>query len=271
ASPAAAPAPEPTPVVLPSGVFGAAFVARDTPPENLSTSTVTTATLDLAGNTARISGSTQGGAGSSSFNTGPLASTGTWQTVTGNDQRVVAYGSGASRAVLSDGTTSRPMTAVTYGIWSSPNLSAPGTPTVAHAAAFGFPTPVTLLPVAGTATYQGAALIQGQSPGVAPSFSTATVTLGVDWAAARIGGTIGDSRQVLPGAWQQMPGLTLQNVAFSRNTGTFAGNATETVARLGLTGQYGGQFFGTDGREVGGSFAVTNGAASFIGAFGASR
>lgn|GEM_PF-3734763 len=258
-------------MVLPSGVFGGAFVARDTPPENIATSTATTATLTLSGSTARLAGATQGAGGTTTFDTGVLGAPSTWQTTTGNDQRVVAYGTGASRAFLSDGTTSRPLTAVTYGIWSSPNLTSPGTPSVTHAAAFGFPTPVTLLPTTGSATYQGAALIQGSSPGVAPSFSTSAVTLGVDWAASRIGGTVGESRQVLPGAFAQMPALTLQNVAFNRNAGTFAGTATETVARLGLAGQYGGQFFGADGREVGGSFAVTNGAAAFIGAFGASR
>jgi hypothetical protein len=257
--------------VLPSGVFGAPFVARAAPPANLATSSTTSATLTLASDTARISGTTQDTGATQAFETGLLVSNGVLATDPGNDQRVVGYGTGASRILISDGTTSRPLTAVTYGIWSSPNLTPGATGNVAHAGAFGFPTPVTLLPLTGAATYQGSALIQGQSLGVAPSFSTAAVTLSVDWAASRIGGNVADSRQLLPGAWQQMPALTLQTVGFGRNTGTFAGTATETTARLGLAGQYGGQFFGADGREVGGSFAVTNGAATFIGAFGASR
>ncbi len=168
----------------------------------------------------------------------------------------------------------------TYGVWDQETA----TDLLSFGAfAGGVQTPVAQVPSTGTATYignvAGAAFNLPTSASSVTSVAfTGTATFNADFAQHAVTGAftgLSATNRQSGAALGTMSDIALSagNIAGAAFTGSAAAMATSgSVVNLnGMTGRFGGEFFGPNAAEVAGTAALAGNGASLIAAFGAKR
>ena len=225
------------------------------------------AQLTLSADGARVQGSVTG----APFDTGVPTAGASLTNDPSSGLRVFGYAGGpGAGVVLSDGTAARSLQHMAFGIWSTPPT---GTTPNHFGGAFGPPSGPVLF-TSGTSTFEGNALIWGESP-TASGYSQAPVQLAVDWGAGRVSGVIEPSTRLQQNTAPTLPRMTVSpqtGSAVDAAAGTFSGQLT-SAPTAGLTGTIAGRFFGPNAEEAGGALVARSADHStrFVGAFGARR
>ncbi|HEY0525827.1 MAG TPA: transferrin-binding protein-like solute binding protein [Stellaceae bacterium] len=154
----------------------------------------------------------------------------------------------------------------TFGVWQLNNDDGSG---VSGAFSQGKDTPVANLPTTGTATYNGSTVAQVNTVGAGGTGTTGTVTGAAALTADFGKGTVVGNFTNFAGAGGKTLNDLTMNANIAAGTNTFAGGVQSTDGAL--TGNGAGAFHGPQYNEVAGTYHVSGGNTSAVGAFGAKR
>jgi hypothetical protein len=161
----------------------------------------------------------------------------------------------------------------TFGIWSTGSGTSSGT---AGAASIGAETAGSAIPVTGTGSFTGISGGQyvdsaGNSTIVASNM-TATTNFGTRSIAFA---TTGSSTSTDLQTFTSNPNLDSSGtLTYGAGVNQFSGTLTTAgggVSNAAMTGSATGKFYGPTAQEIGGTFAVSDGSAGYLGAFGGKR
>ena len=153
-----------------------------------------------------------------------------------------------------------------YGVWMT-GLGVGGTQ-----GGISYGNPSTVVPLAGTATFSGNAAAIYVSPAGVPALATANMTANVDFGALTVAwgtsNTVLGNSVVAKNVTSTVAAPQLNANGLLTISGTQFSGAAQTN-NLNLTGVAGGQFYGPNATEIGGTFGLRgNGVESLRGAFG---
>lgn len=177
----------------------------------------------------------------------------------------VPVGEVAVVTLITDAPVTAPYEHLAYGVWLDGRTVEGRNRAAFSAGALGLRTPVSAVPLAGTALYEGDAygLFTGETGG---DF-LADVTAEVDFGAGRVTLETSDTVSRSGETFAPDPGRDLTA------SGALVGGRMVGPARTagGLEGQAIAELFGPDASELGGGFAVSGGGEIMLGGFGAKR
>jgi hypothetical protein len=156
-----------------------------------------------------------------------------------------------------------------YGVWTDTSTNPNG---VSGVFSTGTKTPLNAMPRSGTASYVGGASALAITAGAAGTPLTGTFKATADFGNATVAGGMTMSQVGANGALTPYDSYSF-NAGFALTdhvSGTapiFIGAVTAANNKA-LTGNAQGTFFGPQGQEIGGTFALQGGGTSVIGAFG---
>lgn len=146
-----------------------------------------------------------------------------------------------------------------YGVWAADPSYRLG------AFAFGTTTPISAMPLAGTATYQGATMGAGMDAS-GPYALRGIIQVNVDF------GTRAVATNITGIQTQNLGTNAVSSGSNLAGSGTISGNRfTTTLAGGASSGGLHGTFYGPSAEEVAGAWRVTGGGNTAIGSFGAKR
>ncbi len=164
----------------------------------------------------------------------------------------------------------------TFGVWATGEGTGSGT---VGAASIGAETAGSAIPVSGIATFKGVSGgqyvdITGGSTGPSSTITRSDMTATADFGARTIAFATTNTGNFFSPTSANMPDLDMSGtLSYSAGVNKFMG-AVSTVggaSNAAMSGNATGKFYGPTAQEIGGTFAVSNSGAGYLGAFGGKR